>query len=121
MAKSHLSYTPPIPLHNSQFKHLTASGKMQFKLFSLRHLSNAVLTDSLKNTLKTHITLVEKQGVKRKTFRTPCEPICLKPSRDAVLLPSVVGDQHLAYSEIYSRAKAYLTTLFTVQMSDFTN
>lgn len=114
MAKSHLSYTPPIPLHSSQFKHLTASGKMQFKLFSLRRLSNAVLTDSMKNTLKTHITLVKKQGVKRKTFRTPCEPICLKLSRDVVLLLSVLGDQHLAYSEFYSRAKAYLNTLFIV-------
>ncbi len=61
MAKSHLSYTPPIPHHSSQFKHLTASGKVQFKLFSLRLLSNAALTDSMKNTLKTHISLAKNR------------------------------------------------------------
>lgn len=36
MAKSHQSSTPPIPPPSSQFKHLTASGKMRFNLFSLR-------------------------------------------------------------------------------------
>lgn len=60
-----------------------------------------------KNTLKTHITLVKKQGVKRKTVRTPCETVCLKLSQD-VLLPfpspvsffTALADQQMAHADI---------------------
>lgn len=123
MAKSHLSYTPPIPLHSSQFKHLTASGKVQFKLFSLRHLSNVALTDSMKNTPKTHTSLAKNRVlggkhseplVNQYVWKSP-EMWCY------CFLPFFfLRDQQFVYPELYPRGRFTVNTLFSMGRSDFT-
>lgn len=86
MAKSHQSYTPPILFIVPNSNIWQPLERCSSSCFSHRHLSNAALTDSMKNTLKTCITLVKNLSVKRESFRTPCEPICLKFSKDVAEL-----------------------------------
>lgn len=86
MAKSHQSYTPPILFIVPNSNIWQPLERCSSSCFLHRHLSNAALTDSMKNTLKTCITLVKNPSVKRESFRTPCEPICLKFSKDVAQL-----------------------------------
>lgn len=76
---------PTYPLHSSQFKHLTASGKMQFKLFFTQTSLKCSVNRQYEKYPK-DITLVRNPSIKRKSFRTPCEPICLKFSNDVAQL-----------------------------------
>ena len=86
MAKSHQSYTPPILFIVPNSNIWPPLERCSSSCFSHRHLSNAALRDSMKNTLKTCITLVKNPSVKRESFRIPCEPICLKFSKDVAQL-----------------------------------
>lgn len=95
---------------------------MQFKLFSLRRLSNAALTDSMKNTPKTHISLAGNRVLGGKHS----EPLVNQYVWNSLEMwcycfLSVFWDQQLAYPEFYPRGKFTFNTLLSMWRSDFTH
>lgn len=110
MAKSHQSYTPPILFIVPNSNIWQPLEKCSSSCFSHRHLSNAALTDSMKNTLKTCITLVRNPSIKRKSFRTPCEPICLKFSNDVAQLLFVLEKKKKTTTTKKKTCQSFLST-----------
>lgn len=68
MAKSHQSSTPPFLLQSSQFKHLTASGNVQFKLFSLRTSLKCSVNWQHENIPRRHISVLYKKKKKNRVL-----------------------------------------------------